>query len=166
MRIGWRSRALLVEKYHPTGSGFSTSELMALMQYDRINFERWVTYGSALVDKREMEKAGLERILTYFAARFVWAKEVLEREKKFAFLERWAARILEKRLSPIAVQFSICEDVKKEAQHLAIVLGDKSSDAFFDTRKFSRFILSVSPRLSIRDIVLMDEADVRGPVLH
>lgn len=139
---------------------------MALMQYDRINFERWVTYGSALVAKGEMEEAELKRMLSTLAARFVWAREVLEREKKFAFLECWAARRLEKRLSPIAAQFSICEDVEKKAQQLAAMLGDKNSDEFFDTRQFSRYILSVSPRLSIKDIVWIDEAGVRDRVLY
>jgi len=155
-----------VEKYHPTGSGFSTSELMALMQYDRVNFERWVRHGSALVAKGEMEEAELKRILSTFAARLVWAREILEREKKFAFFERWAIRRLEKRLSPIAAQFSICEDVKKKAQQFAAMLGDKNSDAFFDTRKFSRFILSASPRLSVKDIFLINEAGVRDRVLY
>lgn len=144
----------------------STMELVALMQYDRINFERWVRYGSALVDKGEMEEAELKKRLSSFAARFVWAREVLEREKKFAFLERWAARKIERRLTGTARQFSICKDVKKKAQHLAMVLGDKNSDEFFDTRQFSRFILSVSPRLSVKDIVRIDEAGAQDRVRY
>lgn len=166
MRTGWRSKSLVVEKYHPAEAGFSTSELMALMQYDRINFERWVARGPALVDKGDMEEAELKGILSSFAARFVWAREVLEREKKFSFLARLATKRIEKKLSRTARQFSIWEDAKKEARHLAVVLSDKNRDEFSATQRFSRYILSVSPRLAHKDIALIDEADITGRILH
>ena len=155
-----------MEKYHPAEAGFSTSELMALMQYDRINFERWVARGPALVDKGDMEAAELKRILSSFAARFVWAREVLEREKKFSFFVRWAARRIERRLRRTAEQFSIWEDVKREALNLAVVLGDRNSGEFSAMQRFSRYILSVSPRLTHKDIALIDEADITSRVLH
>lgn len=139
---------------------------MALMQYDRINFEKWVRYGPALVDKGEMEEAKFKETLSSFAARFVWAREVLEREKKFSFLARSVTRRTERRLSEMARQLSICEDVKKMAQDVAVMLGDKNGDEYFHTLRFSRHILSLSPRLSIKDIVMMNEHGIRDRVLY
>lgn len=66
----------------------------------------------------------------------------------------------------MARQFSICEDVKKKAQDVAVMLGDKNNDEFFHTLRFSRFILSVSPRLLIKDIVMLSEHGIRDRVLY